>query len=48
MQIEFINYTKDFTGEQSVFYFEDVTEAIEWHDNYLEQYPPSSVFLARE
>ena len=39
MQIEFINYTKDFTGEQSVFYFEDVTEAIEWHDNYLEQYP---------
>ena len=39
MQIEFINYTKDFTGEQSVFYFEDVTEAIEWHDNYSEQYP---------
>ena len=39
MQIEFINYTKDFTGEQSVFYFEDVTEAIEWHDNYIEQYP---------
>lgn len=39
MQIEFINYTKDYTEEQSVFYFEDVTEAIEWHDNYLEQYP---------
>ena len=39
MQIEFINYTKDFTGEQSVFYFEDVTEAIEWRDNYVEQYP---------
>ena len=39
MQIEFINYTKDFTGEQSVFYFEDVTEATEWYDNYIEQYP---------
>ena len=39
MHIEFINYTKDFTGEQSVFYFEDVTEAIAWYDNYMEQYP---------
>ena len=39
MQIEFINYTKDFTGEQSVFYFEDATEALAWYDNYMEQYP---------
>ncbi len=39
MQIEFINYTKDYTEEQSVFYFEDVTEAIAWHEDYTEQYP---------
>ena len=39
MQIEFIKYTKDQTGEQSVFYFEDSTEALAWYDDYMEQYP---------
>ena len=39
MQIEFINYTKDYTEEQSVFYFEDTTEAIHWYYGYREQYP---------
>ena len=40
MQIEFINYTKDLScDEQSVFYFEDVTEALEWHNKYVNQYP---------
>ena len=39
MQIEFINYTKDFTNDQSVFYFEDSTEAIAWYDDYTEQHP---------
>ena len=39
MQIEFINYTKDLTCEESVFYFEDSTEALAWYDDYIEQYP---------
>ena len=39
MQIEFINYTKDYTDEQSVFYFEDSTEALAWYDDYIEKYP---------
>ena len=40
MQIEFINYTKDLScDEQSVFYFEDSTEAIQWYYDYMEQYP---------
>ena len=40
MQIEFINYTKDLScDEQSVFYFEDSTEALAWYDKYIEQYP---------
>ena len=43
MQIEFINYTKDYTEEQSVFYFEDVTEALAWYSDYTEQYPDDEV-----
>ena len=39
MQIEFINYTKDLTCEESVFYFEDSTEALAWYDDYIDQYP---------
>ena len=40
MQIEFINYTKDLScDEQSVFYFEDSTEALAWYDDYIDQYP---------
>lgn len=39
MQIEFINYTKDYTEEQSVFYFEDSAEALAWYDDYIEKYP---------
>lgn len=43
MQIEFINYTKDYTGEESVFYFEDLTKAIEWYDDYIESYPDDEI-----
>ena len=44
VQIEFINYTKDLScDEQSVFYFEDLTEAIEWYDNYIESYPADEI-----
>lgn len=43
MQIEFINYTKDLTCEESVFYFEDVTEALAWYSDYMEQYPDDEV-----
>ena len=44
VQIEFINYTKDLScDEQSVFYFEDLTEAIDWYDDYIERYPHDEI-----
>ena len=45
MQIEFINYTKDYTDEQSVFYFEDLTEAIEWKNEYFNTYKDDEIGL---
>ena len=45
VQIEFINYTKDYTSEQSVFYFEDLTEAIEWKDEYFNTHQDDEIGL---
>ena len=45
VQIEFINYTKDYTGEESVFYFEDLTEAIEWKDEYFNTHKDDEIGL---
>ena len=46
MQIEFINYTKDLScDEQSVFYFEDLTEAIEWKDEYFNKHKDDEIGL---
>ena len=45
VQIEFINYTKDYTDEQSVFYFEDLTEAIEWKDEYFNTHKDDEIDL---
>ena len=45
MQIEFINYTKDYTNEQSVFYFEDLTKAIEWKDEYFNSHKDDEIGL---
>lgn len=45
MQIEFINYTKDYTDEQSVFYFEDLTEAIEWKNEYFKTHKDDEIGL---
>ena len=45
VQIEFINYTKDYTNEQSVFYFEDLTEAIEWKNEYFNIYKDDEIGL---
>ena len=46
MQIEFINYTKDLScDEQSVFYFEDLMEAIEWKDEYFNTHKDDEIGL---
>ena len=45
MQIEFINYTKDYTNEQSVFYFEDLREAIEWKNEYFNTHKDDEIGL---
>ena len=45
VQIEFINYTKDYTDEESVFYFEDLTEAIEWKDEYFNTHKDDEIGL---
>ena len=46
MQIEFINYTKDLScKEQSVFYFEDLTEAIEWKNEYFNTHKDDEIGL---